>query len=165
MGIWFFEGSDASSWIANNSPNSIELSGLTEGLNYIRLNRLVRDNLGENALFNSWNTGDGETADFTYGDDEHIRTIGNKLRGGVSNMHTEKAYLKRFKKRQNRGSAQNVYMFNRYDSSANAYEIFYNAAQASKKYVPVLLQGVQFMWSEQTNLKTIANLTVKEIWR
>ena len=165
MGMFLVEGSDATSWIANNSPSSMEFSGLTEGLNFIRLICLQNDRLQESAGITSWETGDGETNEFTYGDDIHPRTIGNKLAGGLSNMHTEKAYLKRFKKRHNRGTAQNVYLFNRFDTSANAYETFYNNAQASKKYVPVLLQDITYLWNQQTNLKTIANLTVKEIWR
>ena len=165
MGMWIVEGSDSASWIANNSPNSLQLSGLTQGLNYIVCYKLIGDNLRTVAAFTNWETGDGETAEFTYGDDLHNRTIRHKLAGGLVNMHTEKAYFKRFKKRHNRGSAQNLYLFNRYDSSAGAFEPFYNAAQAAKKYAPILLLGIDYLWSQETNLKTIANLTVKEIWR
>jgi hypothetical protein len=163
MGVWLFEGSDSTAWISNNSPNSIELSGLTEGLSFIRLTRLQRDNASCGTGFTTWGVGNGKGNEFTYGDDPHNRTITNKLAGGISTMYTERGYLRRFKKVHNRGTADNVYLFNRY--SATGYELFYNSSLSSKKYVPVLLTNVDFIWNEQTNLKTLANLTVKEIWK
>jgi hypothetical protein len=167
MGVWIFEGSDSTTWIANNSPNSIELSGLTQGLSYIRLHKLLGDNLREEAVYTNWDVGDGESNEFTYGDDRHTRIVSAKLAEGgtIAQMHTQKAYLKRFIKTHNRGSADNIYLFNRYDSSAGAYETFYSAALSALKYVPVLLLNITYRWSQETNLKTVANLTVKEIWR
>lgn len=166
MGIWLVEGSDGTSWISNNSPNSMELSGLTEGQSYIKLIRLDTDNLNTGSLATSWQVGNGVKNEFTYGDDEHVRAITAKLTGAtIAAMHAEKAKIKRFKKRANRGSADNVYMFNRYASSANGFELFYNNAQAEKNYAPVLIRGINYLWSQATNKKTTALLTVEEIWR
>ena len=166
MGMWLVEGSAASTWIANNSPNSLQLSGLTQGLSYIKMYKMTGDNDKGTSIPTSWHVGDGVKNFFTYGDDDGLRVMSHKISKPTFNaIFTEKAYFKRFRKRHNRGSASKVYMFNRYDTSAGAYETFYNNAQSSKKYVPILLRDITFNWGQETNLKWVARTTVEEVWR
>lgn len=165
LGIWLVEGSNTTSWISNNSPNSLNLSGLTEGKSFLTCEKFTRDHLKEGTNYTTWEVGGGESNEFTYGDDIHVRTFTRKCDGtGIAGMYTEKAKVKRFKKRHNRNVSYNVYMFNRYDTSAAAYETFYDQDVSAKKYVRVIILNIDYNWEQQTNLKTIASITVKEIW-
>jgi hypothetical protein len=166
QGTLFFTGSAGTSWIANNSPNSIQLSGLTQGLSYLKAWKRVSDNDKGTHLYTSWHIGNGVKNFFTYGDDEGVRVISHKITGGTQNaVYTNKARFKRFEKVVNRDTADKVYMVNRFDTSANGYETFYNDSLSSRKFTPVLIRDITFNWGQETNLKWIARLTVEEIWR
>jgi hypothetical protein len=166
LGVWLFSCSDGATWLGSGgSPDSIELSGLTQGLSYLKLWRLLSQVEVETLVFDVWQVGNGVKNYSTYGDDNISGIYAHKIPGDLPTQNTEKAYFKRFGKTHNRGTADNVYLFNRFATSANGYETFYTDAFSAMKYQHVLVRDIQLTWNEQTNYKTVARLTVEEVWK
>lgn len=166
MGYWLVLGSASNAWISNNSPSSLDLSGLTHGLSYLRLHRITQLDEKYVAPFTSWHVGDGIKNEYTYGDVDGLHTFLAKLGGTtIAAVYTEKARIKRFFKTQATLSHDRVYFFNRFASSAGGYETFYNDDVSDRKFAPVLIRDMTLGWTGNDNRKIVVRGTVEEIWR